>query len=57
MLRIGFPDFPPCPLGQSSSMLGFDTVKQSYVCLVASILRDSRVERIPYQGADVPDNE
>lgn len=22
VLRIGFPDFPPCPLGQSSSMLG-----------------------------------
>ena len=25
VLRIGFPDFPPCPFGQSFSMLGFDT--------------------------------
>jgi len=57
VLRIGFPDFPPCPFGQSFSMLGFDTAEQSYVWLVTSILRDSRLERIPYQGADVPDNE
>jgi hypothetical protein len=57
VLRIGFPDFPPCPFGQSFSMLGFDTAEQSYVWLVTSILRDSRLERIPYQGADLPDNE
>lgn len=57
VLRIGFPDFPPCPFGQSFSMLGFDTAEQSYVWLVTSILRDSRLERVPYQGADVPDNE
>lgn len=57
VLRIGFPDFPPCPFGQSFSMLGFDTADQSYVWLVTSILRDSRLERVPYQGADVPDNE
>jgi len=57
VLRIGFPDFPPCPFGQSFSMLGFDTAEQSYVWLVTSILRDSRLERIPYQGAEVPDNE
>lgn len=56
VLRIGFPDFPPCPFGQSFSMLGFDTAEQSYVWLVTSILRDSRLERIPYQGADLPDN-
>jgi len=57
VLRIGFPDFPPCPFGQSFSMLGFDTAEQSYVWLVTSILRDSRLESVPYQGADVPDNE
>ena len=57
VLRIGFPDFPPCPFAQSFSMLGFDTAEQSYVWLVTSILQDSRLERVPYQGADVPDNE
>jgi hypothetical protein len=57
VLRIGFPDFPPCPFGQSFAMLGFDTAEQSYVWLVTSILRDSRLKRVPYQGAEVPDNE
>lgn len=57
VLRIDFPDFPPCPLGQSFSMLGFDTAEQSYVWLVTSILRDPRLERVPYQGADVSDND
>ena len=57
VLRLGFPDFPPCPFGQTFSMLGFDTAEQSYVWLVTSILQDSRLERIPYQGADIPDNE
>lgn len=57
VLRIGFPDFPPCPFRQSFSMLGFDTAEQSYVWLVTSILRDSRLEKVPYQGADVSDNE
>jgi hypothetical protein len=57
VLRIGFPDFPPCPFGQSFSMLGFDMAEQSYVCLVTSILRGSRLEKVPYQGADAPDNE
>jgi hypothetical protein len=57
VLRIGFPDFPDCPFGESFSMLGFDAAEQMYVWLVTSILRDARLERIPYQGADVPDNE
>lgn len=57
VLRIGFPDFPECPFGQSFSILGFDTAEQSYVWLVTSILRDSRLNRIPYQDAEVPDNE
>lgn len=57
VLRIGFPDFPECPFGESFSMLGFDTAEQQYVWLVTSILRDWRLNRIPYQAADVPDNE
>jgi hypothetical protein len=57
VLRIGYPDFPDCPFGESFSVLGFDTAEQAYVWLVTSIIRDSRLNRIPYQGADVPDNE
>lgn len=57
VLRIGFPDFPDCPFGQSYSVLGFDTAEQSYVWLVTSILRDSRLNRIPYQGTELPDDE
>lgn len=56
VLRIDFPDFPPCPFGQSFSVLGFDTAEQQYVWLVTSILRDSRLARVPYQQADTPDN-
>jgi hypothetical protein len=56
VLRIDFPDFPPCPFGQSFSVLGFDTAEQQYVWLVTSILRDSRLARVPYQEADTPDN-
>lgn len=57
VLRIGYPDFPECPFGESFSLLGFDTAEQTYVWLVTSILRDSRLNRIPYQHAEVPDNE
>lgn len=57
VLRIGFPDFPECPFGESFSMLGFDTAEQTYVWLVTGILRDERLYRVPYQGTDVPDNE
>jgi len=57
VLRIGYPDFPECPFGESFSVLGFDTAEQTYVWLVTSILRDSRLIRIPYQGAEAPDNE
>lgn len=57
VLRIGYPDFPECPFGESFSVLGFDTAEQTYVWLVTSILQDSRLYRIPYQDADVPDNE
>jgi hypothetical protein len=57
VLRIGYPDFPECPFGETFSVLGFDTAEQTYVWLVTSILRDSRLNRIPYQGSEVPDNE
>lgn len=50
VLRLNFPDFPECPFGQSFSMLGFDTAEQEYVWLVSSILKDDRLQRIPYQG-------
>ena len=57
ILREGFPDFPPCPWGGAFSILGFDTAEQSYVWLVTSILRDSRLIRVPYQGEDVINDE
>ena len=57
VLREGFPDFPPCPFGGAFSILGFDTAEQSYVWLVTSILRDSRLIRVPYQGEDVISTE
>lgn len=57
VLREGFPDFPPCPFGESFSILGFDTAEQSYVWLVTSITKDSRLIRIPYQGEDVVTDE
>ena len=56
VLRIGFPDFPECPFGESFSMLGFDTAEQTYVWLATKILRDERLVRVPYQSGDVPDN-
>lgn len=57
VLRIDYPDFPECPFGQSFSMLGFDTAEQSYVWLVTSVIRDSRLNRIPYQDVEASDNE
>ena len=56
VLRIGYPDFPECPFGEAFSVLGFDTAEQTYVWLVTSILRDSRLYRVPFQDTDVPDN-
>jgi len=57
VLREGFPDFPPYPWGGAFSILGFDTSEQSYVWLVTSILKDSRLIRIPYQGENVISDE
>jgi len=57
VLREGFPDFPPCPFGEAFSIVGFDTAEQTYVWLVTSIIRDSRLIRAPYQGEDVTNDE
>ncbi|HEY9234041.1 MULTISPECIES: hypothetical protein [Phenylobacterium] len=57
VLRIGFPDFPACPFGESYSMLGFDTAEQTYVWLATKILRDDRLVRVPFQCAEIPDND
>jgi hypothetical protein len=56
VLRIDYPDFSECPFGESFSMLGFDMAEQTYVWPV-SILWDSRLNRVRYQGLDGPDNE
>ena len=52
VLRLGFPDFPPCPFGQGFSMLGYDTANQEYVWLATKIIRDDRLQRVPYNGSD-----
>lgn len=52
VLRIGFPDFPECPFGQGFTMLGFDTAQQEYVWLVTKIIKDDRLQRVPYAGPD-----
>ena len=52
VLKVGFPDFPPCPFGRSFSMLGFDTARQEYVWLATTIIRDDRLQRIPYAEID-----
>jgi hypothetical protein len=57
VLRIGFPDFPECPFGESFSMLGFDVAEQTYVWLATKILRDERLVRVPFQAAEIPDND
>lgn len=49
VLRIGYPDFPECPVGIAFSMLGFDEQTQEYIWLVTSILKDSRLKRVEYQ--------
>ena len=50
VLRIGFPDFPECPVGTAFSMLGFDKQTQQYVWLATSILKDSRLKRVEYNS-------
>lgn len=49
VLRKDFPDFPPCPFAQSFSMLGYDNKLNKYVWLTTSILKDERLETVPYK--------
>ncbi len=48
VLRVGFPDFPECPVGAAFSMLGFDDQTREYVWLATGILKDSRLKRVEY---------
>lgn len=43
VLRKGFPDYPPCPIGNDFSMLVYDQKQQQYVWLVTSLLNDPRL--------------
>lgn len=52
VLRLGYPDFPPCPFGQGFTMLGYDTAAGEYVWLVTKVIKDDRLQRVPYHGAD-----
>jgi hypothetical protein len=54
VLRVGDPDVPECPFDEPFSVLGFDTAEQTYAWLATSILRDSRLNRIPYQARKFP---
>lgn len=48
VLRIGFPDYPACPVGTDFTMLGFDEQTQEYVWLATSILKDSRLRKVEF---------
>lgn len=52
VLRVGYPDFPACPFGQGFTMLGYDTAAQEYVWLVTKVLKDDRLQRVPYNDAE-----
>lgn len=52
VLRIGFPDYPACPVGTAFTMLGFDEQEQEYVWLVTSILKDSRLRSVEFNTFD-----
>ena len=54
VLRVGDPDVPECPFDEPFSVLGFDTAEQTYAWLATSILRDSRLNQIPYQARKFP---
>lgn len=43
VLRVGFPDFPPCPYGHTFKALGYDQVTHEYVRFASSILKSSQL--------------
>ncbi len=49
-LRKNFPDFPPCPFGNSFSMLGYDKQENRYVWLVSSIIKDDQLSINDYEN-------
>ncbi|MCH5598906.1 hypothetical protein [Niabella ginsengisoli] len=49
VFRIGFPDFPTCPFGNSFEALGWDNQENQYVWLVSSIIKDDRLVREHYK--------
>lgn len=49
VLRIGYPDFPVCPIGIPFSMLGYDIQTQEYVWLSTHILKDNRLNKDQYE--------
>jgi hypothetical protein len=50
VLRIGFPDYPACPVGTDFTMLGFDEQTQEYVWLATSILKDNRLRKVEFNA-------
>lgn len=48
-LRVGYPDFPKCPFGNTFKMLGYDKVNSEYVWLVTSIIKDKRLTTVNYK--------
>jgi len=49
ILHKGFPDFPACPYGHTFKMLGYDRLKNEYVRLASSILKEASLEKIDYK--------
>lgn len=52
VLRMGFPDYPACPVGTDFTMLGFDEQTQEYVWLATSILKDNRLKKVEFNRYD-----
>lgn len=50
VLRIGYPDYPACPVGTDFTMLGFDELTQEYVWLSTTILKDRRLKKVEFEG-------
>ncbi|MGB1039351.1 MAG: hypothetical protein ACPGVD_00595 [Flavobacteriales bacterium] len=48
-LRVGFPDFPPCPYGHTFKALGYDLKTEEYVRLSPVILKKEEIKTIKYE--------